>query len=169
MAGTSNRRSCSGLLTLTTTNPDLANLPPRSIAASVPSKASTATTICFLTTIVWPIPRRPISLATRKPNRTSSHSATVGERGVKTPSEATICGTQRVEFKILMPSLSNSSATPRSSASSSLFLIRARNFAPRRSGRKFCKNLTLRIPPAITASVMPARRNVRIIFPNCPT
>lgn len=43
-AGTSNRKSCPGLLTFTTTQGPFASLPPLRIVASVPSMASTAST-----------------------------------------------------------------------------------------------------------------------------
>src|ERR1041384_4833562 len=68
-AGTSKRRSCCGLLTLTATKPSLPSSPPRRIAASVPSTASTATTTRRLTTTHCPMPSRPISLAVSKPER----------------------------------------------------------------------------------------------------
>ena len=55
--GTSKRMSCEGFATFTTRVPGPASAPARSIATSVPSIASTATTALSLTMMVWPISR----------------------------------------------------------------------------------------------------------------
>ena len=62
--GTSKRVSCRGLATFTTTKPPaLHNWPARTIAWSVPSMASTASTAFSLTATLWPMSSRPISRA----------------------------------------------------------------------------------------------------------
>src|SRR5581483_1010574 len=66
--GTSNLMSCRGLLTLTTTSlRPLLSVAARSMVASVPSMASTATQARSATTMVWPISRPAIVLAICRP------------------------------------------------------------------------------------------------------
>src|ERR1035441_3696444 len=72
--GMSKRRSCFSLATLTAMAPPPgpASAPPRARHGSVPSKASTASTVPSLTRTVCPISRRETSLAMQKPKSTSA-------------------------------------------------------------------------------------------------
>ena len=75
--------SCPGRLTLATTSPGPAIAAARSMAASVPSMASTATTARPLTQTVWPMSRPASPQALPQANSMSSRTARPGRsRGV---------------------------------------------------------------------------------------
>ena len=69
--GTSQRRSWAGRPAFTMTHPGPASLPARSITASVPSIASTATMFLSLTITVCPISMPASSLAALNPKAMS--------------------------------------------------------------------------------------------------
>ena len=74
-----------------------------------------------LTATLWPMSRRPISLASCQPNSISLRSAAVGVRRVSCPARARSCGAKSVAGAIVIPARANSWTTAESSASSLRF------------------------------------------------
>ena len=74
ITGTSKRMSWFGFVTLITMAFFFPNEPPRRIASFVPSNASTARTVPFFTTIVWPTSSALSCFAISKPKAMSSSS-----------------------------------------------------------------------------------------------
>jgi hypothetical protein len=73
MTGTSKRKSWLGLETFTSiTSLPRPSSPPRRMQALVPSKASTASTVPWRTTTLWPMSSALVCLAMRKPNSASA-------------------------------------------------------------------------------------------------
>ena len=121
IVGMSNRRSCRGLATFTTTMPPEAqSRPARRMHSSVPSIASSAKGARFFTTTVWPMSRRPSSLASCQPKATSACSATESDRPASTPSEASSSGAKSVAGQIVTPAASKADAMAAKSESSRL-------------------------------------------------
>ena len=119
IVGMSNRRSCWGFATFTTTMPPVGQRrPARRMHSSVPSIASSAIGARFFTTTVCPMSSRPSSLASRQPKITSCSSADESGRPAITPSAASNSGAKSVAGQIRTPSASNAELiAPRSESS----------------------------------------------------
>src|SRR5579862_9392808 len=139
ITGTSNRMSWFGLATLTTVSrrasveasslSDCISLPARSIVASVPSMASTATQACAATTTVCPISNPASARATPIPYSTFFRSSSSGARPpgtsrVSSPSLANSGSRNAVELINSIPSSASTFAT----APSSISVFRVRRF-----------------------------------------
>src|SRR5579883_91097 len=178
--GTSKRMSCFGFATFTTvrlrssveaspsSSSDRIMAPARSIAASVPSIASTATHAWLATTTVWPMSYPATACATARPYTMSFCSCSDGARSVITPGFATSGSRYAVDEISSIPSSPSTLATaPRSM---SVFLVRreSSSFASRQSGRMLEKICLCFTCPAMTARVTPSFWKVSMSFDNSP-
>src|SRR5258708_5510823 len=167
--GTSNRMSCLGLLTFTTTSvPPSAMRAARSIVSSVPSMASTATQARSRMTTVCSRSSPAIWRAISRPYAMSAVSRASGARRVSTPA-AGISGLRNVvESTSSMPSDCNTPAT--APISESVFLRGSENssFASFQSGRIELKILLCFTCPAITARLTPSSCSNSNVRDNSP-
>ena len=161
--GTSNRISCPGLLTLITTAFSLASSPPLRMVASVPSIASTASTVFFLTTTHWPMSRRPSPLATCQPKSMSAFSDFPGFLLVRHPGGASSSGRYSVEGTISMPSLASSAATALRMSSSWKMASLDMTVRPFTSGLMLSNMRRFAIDPAIRVLLTPLFLNALIM------
>ena len=170
--------SCFGFETLTTVNSrasvespgssEAMICPARSMVASVPSIASTATHALSATTTVWPISYWASPRATVRPYSMFFFSSSEGARLVSTPALASRGSRSAVEFSNTMPSSARTFATAPSRESVLRVVSERRSLASFQSGRmleKICLCLTC---PAITARVTPSRWKVSMSFESSP-
>ena len=137
MVGTSKRGSWPGFATFTTTTPRprSARLAPRSIARSVPSTASSASTALPCTTTLWPTSSAPIAFAIGQPNATSCSCSGVGRTLPSTPAGAHRSGASSSWLRTRRPSSSITCTTAPSSESSLRSRSAANAASARASGR----------------------------------
>src|SRR6185437_3676470 len=177
--GTSKRMSWFGLAIFTTVNARFSveasassediRCPARSIVASVPSIASTATQAASAITTVCPMSYCARLCATPRPYSMFFFSCSVGARLVSTPAFANKGSKSAVEFSKTMPSSPKTFATAPSNESVLRVVRESSNFASRQSGRmleKICLCLTC---PAITARVTPSFLKVSIRRESSPS
>ncbi len=159
-----------GLVTFTTTAPpdSPASAPPRRMHSSVPSNPSTARTVPFFTTTVWPMSKALTPLAIFRPNAISSSCSRDGLRFVTGPAGARYSSMNVVAGCSVTPSFSNSAAMAPKRVSALRSLSRASIATNRRSGRMSRKRFLGATCPAMIASVTPRRVNVPMSRPSWP-
>src|SRR5215475_95191 len=167
--GTSNRMSCLGLLTFTTTSCfPTASRAARAIVSSVPSIASTATHALSEITTVCPISMPAIYRATPRPYSMSAASCSFRGRRVSKPASGTSGFKKCVESTNRIPSSSRTFATAPISASVFFRGSAKSNFASFQSGRIELKIFVCFTCPAITACFTPSLCNRSIVLLSSP-
>src|SRR6185312_15256314 len=161
--GRSTRLSCPGFSALTSTPPGPGRCKPaqRRTSASVPSIASTPSTMPCWTTTDWPISSAPTARAMRSPcaisasARGSGTSAPTGPSGIAAVSAKSWSGpiTRKPSLSISLITAERSPSSPRARSP-----IRAKNLAARQSGRSEAIDGRC-TPPARTSSPTPLARS----------
>ena len=162
IVGISARRSCPGLASFTSTpaGPGRVTAGMRASMASVPSTASTASTMPCCTTQAWPISAAPMIFSTAIPRSISAIAAVSGARVVSRPGGASAspkmsCAPSRLNPS--SPSTRNTAASNPSSPAKAARPILARSFTPSASGRR--EKIEGRLTgPIITRSVQACAR-----------